>query len=193
MGNSEETKELIIRETIKLIQEMNGNVEQITIRKIAERSGVGVGLINHYFESKKTLLETCVQKVISGVIVSFKPQLDESQSRRTIIYSVACQVMDFLMENQQISRMSILADMNNPRNTDNTMETVRGFAASLSGTNSTLQDLEDAFLLTAILQESFLRKDVLINAIGINFYNKIERDEYIKRSIMKLMNWGDEI
>jgi len=188
MGKSVETKEVIIKETIALIQEMNGNVEQITIRKIADRSGVGIGLINHYFDSKKALLEICVQRVISDVITSFKPKVDVENSKKNIICCVACQVMDFLMENQQISKISILADLNNPKEKDNTMGTVRGFAASMSDMDLTQQVTENAFMLTAILQESFLRKDVLKQIIGIDFYNKAERDMYIERIIYKILD-----
>lgn len=193
MGKSEETKEGIIRETIALIQEMNGNVEQITIRKIAERSGVGIGLINHYFKSKEALLEICVQRIISGVITSFKPKIDVGNSKKSITCCVACQVMDFLMENQQISRMSILTDLKNPREKDNTMGTVRGFAASMSSMNPTRRDIESAFMLTAILQEAFLRKDVLKQTIGVDFYDKTERDMYIERIINRIMSKEDEI
>ena len=46
---SKVTKEKIITQTIELIQESNGLTENITIRKIAEKANVSVGLINHYF------------------------------------------------------------------------------------------------------------------------------------------------
>ena len=48
---SERTKEKIIQETIMLIKASNGDTESITIRKIAQNAGVGVGLINHYLHS----------------------------------------------------------------------------------------------------------------------------------------------
>lgn len=193
MGNSEETKEVIIRETISLIQGMGGDVEKITIRKIADKSNVGIGLINHYFKSKDDLLEICVQKIITGVITSFKPRVDVGNTQKSIICFVACQVMDFLMDNQEISRMSILADLKKPKENDNTMGTVRGFAARMSCGNSSGLNHENAFILTAILQESFLRKDVLKQTIGIDFYNKTERDMYIERIINRFLIKEDEV
>lgn len=193
MGNSEETKEVIIRETISLIQEMGGDVEQITIRKIANKSNVGIGLINHYFKSKDDLLEICVQKIITGVITSFKPRVEVVNTQKSIICFVAYQVMDFLMDNQEISRMSILADLKKPKENDNTMGTVRGFAARMLCNNSSGLNLENAFMLTAILQESFLRKDVLKQTIGIDFNNKTERDMYIERIINRFLIKEDEV
>lgn len=192
MGNSEETKEIIIRETISLMKEMGGDVEQITIRKIADKSNVGIGLINHYFKSKDDLLEICVQKIITGVITSFKPEADVGNTQKSTICFVAQQVMDFLMDNQEISRLSILADLKKPKENDNTMGTVRGFAARMLCNNSSELNLENAFMLTAILQESFLRKDVLIQTIGIDFYSKTERDMYIERIINRFLIKEDE-
>jgi AcrR family transcriptional regulator len=187
MGKSEATKALIIKAAIKLIQQHNGNVEQITIRKIAESTGVGIGLINHYFGSKAALMEICVQQVISDVIASFRPNVEENSSRKHRVTHVASQVMDFLMDNQEISKMSILSDMNNPRDDDNTTGSVRGFSVSIPATIPPQEGTETAFLLTAILQVSFLRKNVLKKTIGVDFNVKTERDAYIARVVDKLL------
>ena len=181
------TKEKIIEQTIALIKENNGDTDKVTIRKIAERSKLSIGLMNHYFESKEKLLEVCVQTIISGVVTSFKPELCESSGPSEVLKCVAKQVMDFLMENPQISRISILGDLTSPKETDNTMGTVMGFAKSIPSDRPLETRLRDAFMLTAILQESFLRKDVLKRTLGIDFYIKSERDAYIDLIIEKVM------
>ena len=43
---SEQTKQRIVEQTIRLIRESNGLMESITIRQIAEKADVGIGLIN---------------------------------------------------------------------------------------------------------------------------------------------------
>lgn len=48
-----EIKDKIINVTIDLIKEANGNIDKITIREIAKRAEIGVGLINYHFKSKK--------------------------------------------------------------------------------------------------------------------------------------------
>lgn len=176
---SERTKENIIQQTISLIKETNGAAEDITIRKIAERAGVGVGLINHYFQSKDHLLEVCVQTIISEVISSFRPQACESKEPIEITKYVAKQVMDFLMDNKQISRVSILGDLKQPSVTDNTMKTVLGFAKSLSGGQPTDKHTISSFMITSVLQEAFLRKDILKDCIGVDFNSKEQRDNFI--------------
>ena len=70
-----EIKDKIMDVTIDLIKEADGNVDKITIREIAKRAGIGVGLINYHFQSKKNLVDICVQQIISGVIAQSKPDL----------------------------------------------------------------------------------------------------------------------
>lgn len=183
------TKKRILEETITLIKENDGDTSRITIRKIAERAEVGVGLINHYFESKDILIENCVQRIINGVIISFKPDIGENIDRLNRLKLVAKQVMDFLMENPQISRISILGDLINPKETDNTMGTVFGFAGGVDKKPSE-NDILDAFMLTAVLQESFLRRDILKKCMNVDFYDKSERDSYINKIIDKIFGNG---
>ncbi len=176
---SDRTRENIIRQTICLIEEADGAIEDITMRKIAERAGVGVGLANHYFKSKESLIEICVQTIISEVIRSFRPEGCGSNNPIDITKYTAKQVMDFLMDHKQISKVSILGDLKKPMVMDNTMKTVGGFGRCLSGGEPTNSNLIDSFLITSVLQEAFLRKDVLKDSLGIDFYDKEERDGFI--------------
>ncbi len=176
---SEMTRNKIIQQTICLIQESDGIYENITIRKIAEKARVGVGLINHYFCSKDNLIEICVQTIISEVISAFRPELKESGEPIEVTKSAAKQVMDFLMENSQISKVSILGDLKRPKSMDNTMKTVLGFATYLSSGQVTEKHKLNAFMITSILQEAFLRKDCLPDSLGIDFDNKEQRDLFI--------------
>lgn len=50
--NHSNIKDKIIKTTISLINTSNGLVENITIREIAQKSNVAVGLINYHFGSK---------------------------------------------------------------------------------------------------------------------------------------------
>ncbi len=183
MEKSELTKERILSQTIALIEESGGDTNRITIRKIAERAQVGVGLINHYFESKEKLIESCVQRIIIGVISSFKPDIGESLPRIDRIKLIAKLVMDFLMSSQQISRISILGDMSNPKELDNTTRTIYGFAGGGLKEKPSDEDIHEAFILTSILQQSFLRRDLLKKSMNVDFYEKKERDIYIDRIV----------
>lgn len=180
---SEKTKEKIILHTIDLIKETNGEIENITIREIAKRAGIGIGLINHYFQSKDHLIEACVQTIISEVINSFSPNIAQRNDPIKNTKYTAKLVMDFLMNNRQISKVSILGDMHYPKESDNTMKTVFGFGYCLSGGKLTNEYKIKSFMITSVLQEVFLRKDTLKESFGIDLYNKKQRDDFIDSTI----------
>ena len=181
MRKAEQTTELILNTTESLILESGGDVERVTIRQIAERASVSVGLVNYYFTSKTRLMEACVQRMIGGVVGSFVPQLPQDASKAERLGKVAAQVADYLDGHAQISRISILGDLNEPNARDNTIKTAFGFSKTVS------QDIEDpdalirSFCLTAILQSAFLRKDVLEESIGVDWNNPVERESFFLR------------
>ena len=80
MGKSEEIKEKIIKTTIEMLEKSNGEIDNITIRGIAQTVGVGTGLINYHFGTKDHLIELCVQRIIQNVISVFKPQISFSSA-----------------------------------------------------------------------------------------------------------------
>ena len=63
--SAKETKEKILKCTTELILERGGDIGNVTIRMIAARAGIGVGLTNHYFSSKEQLIEECIESVFS--------------------------------------------------------------------------------------------------------------------------------
>ncbi|WP_455716204.1 TetR/AcrR family transcriptional regulator [Anaerosporobacter sp.] len=176
---AEKTKENIIMQTIALIQEGKGDIESITIRKIAERAGASVGLINHYFGTKDALIEVCVDRSIHEVVHSFSLEQLKSDNPVDVTKITAKTVVDFLMDNIHVSNISILSDLKSPSVKNNTMSTVMGFVHCLSGGNITEKQKQQTFALTSMLQEAFLQRDILKEVIGIDFYDKEARDQYI--------------
>lgn len=194
MEKSERTRTEIMNQTIELIRENGGNTDKVTIRDIAGRSHISVGLVNHYFATKEQLIEACVQSIIQGVIHAFRPDVRPGAGRAERLANIAGQVADFLMDNPQISRISVLSDLTAPGEADNTMNSVKGFAWSLSGGQPPdSEDLLNAFLLTIVLQGAFLRKDVLKQTIGVDFAEKSERGAFLSTVAKKLIQGGNEI
>lgn len=187
MNKSELAKEKIISVTIDLIQEANGDVAKITTRTIAKKAGVGIGLVNYHFESKDKLIEICVQRIISNVIKTFKPEIKEEPNPINRLKKVAKLVVDFLIENPSVSKISILGDMDMPSMLDNTMKTVMGFSFSIGDCNISKEEkLMLLFSLTSILQAAFLRKDTSKESLGFDFNKKEEREVFIDFIIDKL-------
>ena len=60
-------KQKIVETTIRVMQEED-DISKITIRKIAQRADIGVGLINYHFQTKQNLINQCVRIFIGQVI-----------------------------------------------------------------------------------------------------------------------------
>ena len=65
------TKEAIIDEAIAVLEEKGDDPQKLTIRELAGRLGIGVGLINYHFGSKEVLVNRCVKKMIMGIVEEF--------------------------------------------------------------------------------------------------------------------------
>lgn len=178
-----EIKNKIIDVTVDLIKESNGNLDQITIREIAKRADIGVGLINYHFQSKKNLIAVCVQQIISGVIAQSKPDL----ASLTPIEQLKCSVkipIDFLMENSEISKISILSDFMQGQANDNTFRTLARYYLHAGH----VEQNEDTFFKTAFLihglQGIFLRRELYKDRF--DFSDKAQRDTLIDRLVETL-------
>ncbi|MDF2878148.1 MAG: TetR family transcriptional regulator [Clostridia bacterium] len=75
--NDHDTRNRIIETTITLLDEVD-DVDKITVRQIAERANIGVGLINYHFRSKDNLLSIAVGEVMSKIATDFAASPDYS-------------------------------------------------------------------------------------------------------------------
>lgn len=186
-----DAKKAILDATIQLIQESAGNTEALTIRAIAERGNVGVGLINYHFQTKENLIEMSVQKIIGEVISKFRPDTKENLSHLEQLKSVVKSVADFLAMQSSVSQISILGDYKTPKASDNTMQTVKGFSLSLQDTRPEKESTLQLFMLTSVLQAVFLRRDLSKELFGYDYNDKTQRDKLID-AVMDHMKWEAE-
>lgn len=187
MKKSDELKEKIIKVTTKMIISSNGDIDRVTTRSIAEKAGIGIGLINYHFQTKENLMELCIQRIIGNVISNFNPNIEESVNGTERLKRVTKLVADFLINNDAVSSISILGDYKNPKSNDNTIKTVNGFGLALG--KCEMSDSEKTillFALTSILQSVFLRKDMSSELFKFNFNDKKERDLFLDFIIDRL-------
>lgn len=184
-----DAKKAIVDATIELIQESGGNTEELTVRTIAERSNVGIGLINYHFQTKENLIEVSVQQIIGEVISKFKPDMNGNLNRIEQLKNVVKSVADFLAGNPSVARISILGDFKTPKTFDNTMQTVKGFGLSLKDVDFPDKDKTLLmFMITSVLQAVFLRRELSEELFGYQFDDKVQRDRFID-VIMNYMKW----
>lgn len=186
-----EIREKIIDAAAELINESKGDIEAITIRSISKKADVSVGLINYHFQTKENLINICVEKIIEKVITEFRPITDDCLSSTEKLKATAKSVADFLMDNQSVSRISILSDFNKPQECDNTMKTVKDFCTVSQGSGIPDKNRKIlAYALTSILQALFLRKDISKDVFGLDFCIKKDRDSIIDFIVDNLFREG---
>ena len=192
--NVKNCKEELIAITTTLIRENKGNVEKVTIRDIANKSGVSVGLINYHFGNKDNLITECVQRIISGVVNNFKPIVDVDSSlskfeagKLRLILS-AQKVFDFMFEHPSISKISILDDYKNYTNESSSYFSLRGFSAIIGDAIDDIKQKEKiSFSLTSSMQVTFLRSLTNPKFLDLDLSRERDRHKYIEDLVDLLM------
>jgi len=187
MKNMNDVKENIISVTTELIEQSNGNIKNITARAIAEKAGIGLGLINYHFGSKDNLVATCVQRIIGKVIMGFSTEKEYANDKERLT-AWAIYVFDFLFEHPAISRISILGDLQNYTIKCNSVYSQKGFMLALT------KDIEDkdkpllSFILTAAMQTAFLSGTAAKELLGYDFMKQTDRIAFIKKLVTAIFD-----
>lgn len=194
MKNNLDSKEAIIQAATDLIQECNGEVSKITLRKISERAGVGLGLINYHFGSKEQLIVLCVQRIINNVVMCFSPDKRDYSAKDGLedkerLADWAKQVYDFLFDNYAIANISILGDMQNYHTKSNSVYTQKGFSMAFHNDVDAGKKRLLVFMLTSSMQIAFLAGDASKEILGYDLKDKGERDRFIE-SLVELLFLG---
>lgn len=182
-------KDKLINVTIDLIKETRGSIDKITIREIAQRAGVGVGLVNYHFQSKKNLVEICVQQIISGIIAQSKPDVANLSPMEKLKCSVKISI-DFIMDNPEISRISVLNDLCQGKQNDNTFQTLSRYYFHASNLGLNENTFFKAVFLIHGLQGIFLRWELYKGEF--DFSDKVQRDSLIDNLVEKIFGAENE-
>lgn len=212
--SAQDTKERILACTTELIKELNGNIDNVTIRTIADRAGVGVGLTNHYFKSKDCLIAECVDNAFSDLFAIFMPGREDILDRENVgpneaTKRVIAGLVEFMRKNEAMTRVALLMDAKNPTDRDYTGRIVNSLAYCMVDrrkleemlTNDKISEKMKqqfrehfvneqkikAFTIVSTLKEAFLRKDCMDTTIGLDLKNEEQRDEYLDELIEIIM------
>lgn len=157
-----DNKEAIIQATIELIEENGEHLEEITVREICKRAGVGLGLVNYHSGNKDKLIEQCVEHMINGTVEQFqniRQKTDGLTSFEKLEY-LGNMTLDFLFEHYAISKISILTDMQTSKDNDNTNRTYTAYLPLVAACRPDLDESSlrrKTFCLITVMQQMFLR------------------------------------
>lgn len=185
-------KEAIMEAAITLINEKGNRLEDITMREISKRAGVGLGLINYHFESKEKLIEACVEQIVNGIVEKFR-SIGAATKKGTPFEKLdylGNMTLTFLFEHEAVSRISILSDMRFPREDDNTQRTTREFIPLVAACRPDWDEKkvrEVAFCLIAGMQSAFLRQEMILETQGIDLKEPGERRAFHTRLLKRFV------
>lgn len=176
-------KEAIIEATISLINEKEDHLEEITMREISRRAGVGLGLINYHFENKEKLIETCVEKIVNGIVEEFRSIGEDTNGRTPFekLDYLGNMTLTFLFEHQAVSKISMLSDMRFPQENDNTHRTMESYIPLVSECRPDWDGekiRQMTFCLISSMQSAFLRHEMLRKTQGVNLKDAQERKTF---------------
>lgn len=159
MLSAQETmKSHIIETTIKMIQE-GFDVDVLTVRKIADKAKVSIGLINYYFGSKDKLLYEVIESIITRTsMAEFPDQATMKKSPRDKLRDFLVGISVIVAQYEDYSRLLLRYDFLS--NEFSTPSQIVGFLAEMK------PDLSDdeikwlAVMVVAPLQYAFFKKDM---------------------------------
>lgn len=184
--NHPDIKEKIIEATISLIESSDGLIENITMRAIAQKADVAIGLINYHFTSKKNLIELCVQRIISHVMSTFPGTGDTAdgenvgEKRGGDMSSFTSSVFTFLVNHPEISKISMLSDLSQPCLESNSSLSYRAIFKALPDTEPESTRRVKAFILLSTIQSAFLNREISDVHLGLNLNKKDDYDHFFQ-------------
>ena len=183
-----DAKEAIIQAAIDLINEKGQEMNTITVREICRKANVGLGLVNYHFGNKDRLIELCVERMVSDIVDIFRSIQEKTAQFSAFerLEYLGNMTFTFLFEHFAVSRTSILSDMCTPKEDDNTYKTYLAYLPLVSACRPDWDEetLERKTLcLISVMQQSFLRHDVIRQLHGIDLTVPEERKAY-HRSIL---------
>lgn len=167
-----DNKEAIMQAAIALINEKGNRLGEITVREICKRADVGLGLVNYYFGSKDRLIELCVERIINGIIERFRDMREKTENLPPFekLDYLGSLTLNFLFEHEAVSRISILTDMQTPKQDDNTHRTYMAYLPLVSACRPDWSEesvKRKTFCLIASMQQTFLRHEAMSQMLGV--------------------------
>lgn len=175
-----DNKEAIIQATIDLIEEKGEHLEEITVREICKRAGVGLGLVNYHFGNKDKLIEQCVERIINGTVEHFQNIREKTEGMTSFekLEYLGNMTLDFLFEHYAVSKISVLTDMQTPKDNDNTSRTYTAYLPLVAACRPDLDESSirrKTFCLITVMQQMFLRYDTASKLMDIDLTKKENR------------------
>jgi AcrR family transcriptional regulator len=189
MGN-ENAKESILSAVIAMLGE-GAQTQELTVRQIAKRAGVGVGLINYHFHTKENLIDIAVQQHVDKVIDMVPDILSKlTGTAKQKLKGLTKMTMSSFSHNPSVARISILRDLSSPHPSDNTERTFKAYEPlilEITGADKYWTSLIQS-IFCSTFQCAFLRAEVNKQTTGFDFFDDKQRDRFVEDTIETVLH-----
>lgn len=187
-----DNKETIIRAAMELIDERGEDPNEITVREICKKADVGLGLVNYHFGSKDKLIEICVERMINDTVDRFRRIREDTEGLSSFekLESLGGMTFSFLFDRYAVSRISVLTDMNSPKENDNTTRTYEAYLPLVAECRPDWDEetlKRKTFCLITVMQQSFLRHESVRSMLGVDLTVKKEREAFHTRILHDIL------
>jgi len=190
MGEND-AKERLIDVTIKMICQ-GKKPSEITVKEITEKAELGNGMVNYHFQSKDNLIRLAVKSVMTCAtkLLSEKMKNKEEKSPVERLTIILKEVVNFIADNSEISKIAILDDLENNQGTAHLLSSEESYNKCIKdiyGDNMGTLSIKN-YLIAGYINYIFLKAEKIKNETGFDFYNKEEREKAIETLVEELVN-----
>lgn len=170
-------REKILKEAYELLCEVH-DPEKVTIREIAKRAEVGIGLINYHFKSKDLLLMEAVGKELAEVAKSWMTKGSRSEESPL---EVLTEMLEELMERgaEQFYLIQVASKHELIEGDIHTPHFILPYVMQITGYDEEKSKMI-AFSMISNMQSATIRNDRFKNYLGIDLQNQSDRKRYVK-------------
>ena len=185
-NNDLATKEKIINTVVDMLHEMD-DPSKITIRQIAKRVGIGIGLINYHFQTREALLNIAVVKIMEDTASKLKGiENDKYDDPEQKLKDTLKELSDIAIQNSKFLIISTQYEL-----LQGEIQTPLYYIPLLRKICKNQKDESElriiALQLNSIMQIVFLRSSAFQVYSGIDIYNKLQRDKFIDTCVNNLI------
>ena len=175
-----EARARILESAWNILQEKK-DANAVTVREVATRAEVGIGLINYHFESKdKMLMEAAGNAMKIAAMKWEEVEKDNTLYPKESLFQMLTQLSDMGSEHEYLIRMAARLEL-----TEGEIGTplfILPYVKRITGFEDTQAKLV-AFVLITAIQSAVLRIDAFGRYTGYNIRNKDDRDKMIAKLI----------
>ncbi len=185
--NELDARSRIMKATMEILDE-EPDISSITVRKIAEKAGVGIGLINYHFGSKEKLLYETVNVTMTQMAEEFlgTGKTGELEPLEFLKYMLK-KLSDFAIRYKKLTQISVSYTL-----LQGDMETEMYLLPALRAYYGRSRDEMElkllAFTLITTMQVLYLRADTFRKYSGIDILDEKQRNKYIDFLIDSIIN-----